>query len=63
MAKRRKSSDMMGIMQTGIMWGVGSSVISSVTPTSGVGKTAGDFAQVGLGVIAIRDISKKIKYK
>jgi hypothetical protein len=62
MKRRKSTNDMMGIMKTGVMWGVGSSVISSVTPASGIGKTTGDFAQAGLSIIAIKDISKKIKW-
>ena len=63
MKKKNKNikKDMISIATTGVMWGVGSSVIGSVTPTSGLGKTTGDFAQAGLSIIAIKDISKKIK--
>jgi hypothetical protein len=62
MSKRKNTNNMLGIMKTGVMWGVGSSVISSVTPTSGIGKVGGDFAQAGLSIMAIKDISKKIKW-
>ena len=64
MAKKKNSTsnNMLGLMKTGIIWGATSSVVSSMTPTSGVGKTAGDFAQAGMGIMFIKDVNKKIKW-
>jgi hypothetical protein len=59
--KSGTTNDMLDIMKTGVIWGATSSVVSSMTPTSGIGKNFGDVAQAGMGIMFIKDISKKIK--
>jgi hypothetical protein len=52
---------MMGIMKTGITYGVTSSVVSNLPASGSMGTITKDVAGAGLGILAVKDITKKIK--
>ena len=58
---KKTNKDMLDIAKTGVVWGASSSIVSSITPSSGLGKTTGDLAQAGLGLSYVKHISKKMK--
>ena len=61
MTKKNTSKDMIDIMKTGVVWGVSSSVVGSLPATTTLGATTKNFAQAGLSISYINNISKKMK--
>jgi len=52
---------MLDIMKTGVVWGTTQSVVGSLPASTPLARTTRGFAQSGMSLMYIKDISKKIK--
>ncbi len=59
--KKNLTGNMLDTLKTGAIWGASTSVVGALPNTHPLSSTTKDFAQSGMSIMFIGDVSKKMK--